>query len=98
MFVRGPFCGRRHSCTVGGSSVGAPTQANFDMGQVMDEAIRSAAISPGHLAVLNGSEWFASLDSALRQTLVMASRVVSLPAGASVFLRDDPSDGVYCVI
>ncbi len=64
----------------------------------MDEAIRSAAISPRHLAVLNGSEWFASLDSALQQALLMASRLVSLPAGASVFLRDDPNDGVYCVM
>jgi CRP/FNR family cyclic AMP-dependent transcriptional regulator len=64
----------------------------------MDEAVRSAAITPVQLAVLKGSEWFAELEPAFRRAVLGSSRVMVLAAGKPVFLRGDPSDGIYCVL
>jgi CRP/FNR family transcriptional regulator, cyclic AMP receptor protein len=64
----------------------------------MDEAVKSAAITPVQLAVLKGSEWFAELEPAFQRALLESSRVMVLAAGKPVFLRGDPSDGIYCVL
>jgi CRP/FNR family transcriptional regulator, cyclic AMP receptor protein len=64
----------------------------------MNEAVRSAAITPAQLAVLNSGEWFAALDPAFQQAVLGSSRVMTVAAGESVFHRGDPSDGIYCVL
>lgn len=64
----------------------------------MNEATTAAAITPDQLAVLKGSEWFAALDPAFQRAVLDSSRVASVAAGASIFHRGDPSDGLYCVL
>src|SRR6185437_3708687 len=64
----------------------------------MNEAVRSAAITTGQLAVLKGSEWFSVLDAAFQQAVLGSSRVLVLATGESVFHRGDASDGIYCVL
>jgi CRP/FNR family transcriptional regulator, cyclic AMP receptor protein len=64
----------------------------------MNEAVGSAAITPGQLAVLTSSEWFAVIDPAFKQALLGSSRVITVAAGQSVFHRGDASDGIYCVL
>ena len=64
----------------------------------MNEVVRSAAITPERLAVLNQSEWFRGLDPAFQEAVLRSSRVITVAAGESVFDRGDPSDGIYCVI
>lgn len=64
----------------------------------MNEAVRSGAITQKLLAVLNGSEWFAALEPAIRQAVLASSRVMVLGAGEPVFHRGDPGDGIYCVL
>ena len=60
----------------------------------MNEVVRSAAITPDQLAVLNSSEWFAALDSAFQQAILQSSRIMVVAAGKFVFHRGDPSDGI----
>ncbi|GIQ78544.1 Crp/Fnr family transcriptional regulator [Bradyrhizobium sp. RD5-C2] len=62
------------------------------------EAGRSVAMTPAQRAVLESSEWFAALDPAFQQAIVVSSRVMTLPAGGAVFHRGDPCDGIYCVL
>ena len=64
----------------------------------MSEAVRSAAITPAQLSVLNSSEWFCTLDDAFQQAVLESSRVMALAAGESVFHRGDRGDGIYCVL
>jgi CRP/FNR family cyclic AMP-dependent transcriptional regulator len=64
----------------------------------MNAIVRSAAVSPTQLAVLKGSEWFATLDPGFQQAVLGSSRVIGVAAGQSVFHRGDRSDGIYCVI
>jgi CRP/FNR family transcriptional regulator, cyclic AMP receptor protein len=64
----------------------------------MSEAVRSAAITPDHLAVLKSSEWFATLEPAFQQDVLVSSRVRVLAAGEAVFHRGDPNDGIYCIL
>src|SRR5581483_4617615 len=64
----------------------------------MSEVVRSSAITPEQLAVLNSSEWFGALDDTFRRAILGASRVLSLAAGESVFHRGDRGDGIYCVV
>ena len=64
----------------------------------MNEVVKSGAIAPEHLAVLESSEWFGTLDPGLRHAILASSRVIALTTGASVFHRGDPSDGIYCVM
>jgi CRP/FNR family transcriptional regulator, cyclic AMP receptor protein len=64
----------------------------------MSEAVKSVAITQKQLAVLNSSEWFATLEPAFRQAVLGSSHVVVLSAGQSVFHRGDPCDGIYCVL
>ncbi|MFB9268307.1 Crp/Fnr family transcriptional regulator [Bradyrhizobium erythrophlei] len=64
----------------------------------MNEVVRSAAMTPEQLAVLNSSEWFAALDSGFQQAVLGSSRIMVLAAGESVFHRGDRSDGIYCVM
>jgi len=64
----------------------------------MNEAVTAAAITPDQLAVLKGSEWFAALDPAFQGAVLDSSRLVRVAAGASIFHRGDPGDGLYCVL
>ncbi|MGC2834201.1 MAG: cyclic nucleotide-binding domain-containing protein, partial [Methylocella sp.] len=64
----------------------------------MNKAVRSAAITPEQLAVVNSGEWFAALEPAFQRAVLGSSRVIVLAAGEPVFRRGDPSDGIYCVI
>jgi CRP/FNR family transcriptional regulator, cyclic AMP receptor protein len=64
----------------------------------MNDVVRSAALRPEQLAVLQSSEWFAALDAGFQQAVLGSSRVMVSAAGESVFRRGDPSDGIYCVI
>ena len=64
----------------------------------MNEAVRSAAITPAQLAVLKGSEWFGALELAFQEAVLTSSRVKQLGAGETVFHRGDASDGIYCVL
>jgi CRP-like cAMP-binding protein len=64
----------------------------------MNEVVRSAAISPEQLAILNSSEWFGALDPAFRQAVLASSRIMTVAASGIVFHRGDPSDGIYCVM
>jgi CRP/FNR family transcriptional regulator, cyclic AMP receptor protein len=64
----------------------------------MNEAVRSAAITAEQRAVLRGGEWFAELEPAFQRAVLESSRVMVLAAGKPVFLRGDPSDGIYCVL
>jgi CRP/FNR family transcriptional regulator, cyclic AMP receptor protein len=64
----------------------------------MNEVIRSAAMSPGQLAVLKSSEWFGAIDPSFREAVLASSRVMMVAAGQSVFHRGDRSDGIYCVL
>jgi CRP/FNR family transcriptional regulator, cyclic AMP receptor protein len=64
----------------------------------MSTAVRSPAITPDQVAILRGSEWFAKLEPAFQQAILESSRMLVLTAGRPVFLRDDPSDGVYCLV
>jgi len=67
-------------------------------GCVMNEVVRSAALTPEQLAVLQSGEWFAALDTHFQRAVLGSSRVMVLAAGESVFRRGDASDGIYCVI
>ena len=64
----------------------------------MNEPARSAAITPEQLAVLKSCQWFGALDPAFQQAVLKSSRVMVLASGKPVFLRGDPSDGIYCVL
>jgi CRP/FNR family cyclic AMP-dependent transcriptional regulator len=64
----------------------------------MNVTVRPCALTPAQLAVLNSSEWFATLDPAFRQAVLASSRVVAVAAGGAVFHRGDASDGIYCVL
>ena len=64
----------------------------------MNEAVRSAAMTPEQLAVLKTSEWFAALDPAFAQAVLGSSRVMALASGETVFHRGDASEGIYCVL
>jgi CRP/FNR family transcriptional regulator, cyclic AMP receptor protein len=64
----------------------------------MSDAVSSAAMTPDHLAVLKSSEWFAALEPAFQQALLVSSRVRVLAAGKAVFHRGDPNDGIYCIL
>jgi CRP/FNR family transcriptional regulator, cyclic AMP receptor protein len=64
----------------------------------MSEAVRSAAINRDHLAVLKSSEWFAALEPAFQQDVLVSSRARVLAAGEAVFHRGDPNDGIYCIL
>jgi CRP/FNR family transcriptional regulator, cyclic AMP receptor protein len=64
----------------------------------MNEAVRSAAMTPAQLAVLRSSEWFGARDPEFQQALLASSRVIAARAGESVFHRGDPCNGVYCVL
>jgi CRP/FNR family transcriptional regulator, cyclic AMP receptor protein len=64
----------------------------------MSEGVRSAAITQEQLAVLTSSEWFAALEPAFQQALLVSSRVRVLAAGKAVFHRGDPNDGIYCIL
>jgi CRP/FNR family transcriptional regulator, cyclic AMP receptor protein len=64
----------------------------------MSEVVRSAALTPEQLAVVNSGEWFAALKPAFQRAVLGSSRVRVLAAGEPVFRRGDPSDGIYCVI
>ena len=64
----------------------------------MHEIVRSAAITPEQLEVLNSSEWFGAIDPAFQQAVLGSSRVMALSAGQSVFHRGDAGDGLYCVL
>src|SRR5262245_42662471 len=55
-------------------------------------------MTPEHLAVLNGSEWFRALDPGFQRAVLASSRVIQLAAGKTVFHRGDPGDGIYCVL
>jgi Cyclic nucleotide-binding domain len=90
---------RRLSCTKGGRlSAGRHSVVLPHEGTAMHEIVRSAAITPEHLAVLNSSEWFGAIDPAFRQAVLGSSRVIALSAGQSVFHRGDAGDGLYCVL
>jgi CRP/FNR family transcriptional regulator, cyclic AMP receptor protein len=64
----------------------------------MNEVVRSAALTPGQLAVVNSGEWFAALKPAFQRAALGSSRVMVLTAGEPIFRRGDPGDGIYCVI
>jgi CRP/FNR family transcriptional regulator, cyclic AMP receptor protein len=64
----------------------------------MNEVVGSAAITPEQLAILKSSEWFGALDGGFQQAVLASSRVIVVAAGQSVFHRDDPCDGIYCVM
>jgi CRP-like cAMP-binding protein len=64
----------------------------------MNEAVRSPAITPAQLSILNSGEWFGALDAAFQQAVLRSSRVMTLAAGQSVFHRGDRGDGIYCVM
>ena len=64
----------------------------------MNEIVRSAALTPEQLAVVQRGEWFAGLAPDFRQAVLESSRLTVVPAGKSVFRRGDASDGLYCVI
>jgi len=64
----------------------------------MNEAVRSAGLTPEQLAVVQGGEWFAALEPGLQRAVLGSSRVMVLAAGESVFRRGDACDGLYCVI
>jgi len=65
---------------------------------MMKDVVRSNALTPEQLAVVTSGEWFAALEPALQRAVLASSRVVALNAGAAVFRRGDPGDGIYCVI
>jgi CRP/FNR family transcriptional regulator, cyclic AMP receptor protein len=64
----------------------------------MNEAVRTAAITPEQRAVLQGSEWFGALEPAFQAAVLASSRVRPLASGETVFHRGDASDGIYCVL
>jgi CRP/FNR family transcriptional regulator, cyclic AMP receptor protein len=64
----------------------------------MNDAVRSAGISPAELAILRGGEWFAALDPAFQQAVMESSRVIKVAAAGAIFHRGDASDGLYCVL
>jgi CRP/FNR family transcriptional regulator, cyclic AMP receptor protein len=64
----------------------------------MSEAVSSAAFTQEQLAVLKSSEWFAALEPAFQQAVLVSSRVRVLAAGKVVFHRGDPNDGIYCIL
>jgi CRP/FNR family transcriptional regulator, cyclic AMP receptor protein len=64
----------------------------------MSEAVSSAAITLEQLAVLKSSEWFAALEPAFQQAVLVSSRVRVLAAATPVFHRGDPNDGIYCIL
>jgi len=64
----------------------------------MNDAVRSATITPEQLAVLKSSEWFAALDPGFQQAVLESSRVMAVAASQSVFHRGDGSNGIYCVM
>jgi CRP/FNR family cyclic AMP-dependent transcriptional regulator len=84
--VRRRLSARRHSAD------------EVQAGGAMNEIVRSAAMTPEQLSVLNGSEWFAALEPAFREAVLGSSRVKLLASGETVFHRGDPSDGIYCVL
>jgi len=64
----------------------------------MDEPARRATFTPEQLAALKRSHWFEGLGPDFQQAVLKSSRVIGVPAGAAVFLRDDANDGIYCVL
>jgi CRP/FNR family transcriptional regulator, cyclic AMP receptor protein len=65
---------------------------------MMNNGVRSAALTAQQLAVVRDGEWFAALEPAFQQAVLESSRVVVLAAGLAVFRRGDPGDGIYCVV
>jgi CRP/FNR family transcriptional regulator, cyclic AMP receptor protein len=65
---------------------------------VMNEVVKSAPLTPEQVAVVNSGDWFPALPPAFRRAVLNSSRIMLLAAGASVFRRGDPGDGIYCVI
>jgi len=64
----------------------------------MNEVVRSSALTPEQLAVLNSSEWFAALEPAFQQAVLGSSRVIVVGAGQSIFHRGDQNNGIYNVV
>ena len=48
--------------------------------------------------MLKSSEWFAALEPAFQQAVLVSSRVRVLAAGRAIFRRGDPNDGLYCIL
>src|SRR5262245_24612750 len=67
-------------------------------GCLMNEVVRSAALTPEQLAVVNSGGWFAALEPAFQRAVLGSSRVMVLATGDPVFRRGDAGDGIYCVI
>jgi hypothetical protein len=53
----------------------------------MNEVVRSAALTPEQLAVLQSGEWFAELETHFRRGVLGSSRAMVLTAGECVFRR-----------
>jgi len=51
-----------------------------------------------HLALLLRGRWFAAISAPLREALLDAATLRSLPAGARLFGRGEPADGLYAVL
>jgi CRP/FNR family cyclic AMP-dependent transcriptional regulator len=64
----------------------------------MSEALSSAAMTQEQLVVLKSSEWFAALEPAFQQAVLVSSRVRVIAAGKAVFHRGDSNDGIYCIL
>jgi CRP/FNR family transcriptional regulator, cyclic AMP receptor protein len=64
----------------------------------MNDGVRLTGLTAEQLAKVRGGEWFAALEPALQRAVLGSSRVMMLAAGESVFRRDDPGDGIYCVV
>ena len=50
------------------------------------------------IATLERSAWFRAAPEALRAQLVESGRLQRLAAGERLFMRNDPDDGLYCVL
>lgn len=50
------------------------------------------------LAALDRSAWFRAAPDALRTQLADAGRIERFAAGERLFMRNDPDDGLYCVL
>lgn len=50
------------------------------------------------IAALDRSAWFRAAPDALRTELAEAGRVERFAAGERLFMRNDPDDGLYCVL